>query len=100
MKELSVSRLSDAGESVLPRVQELLSPPGEVVVLVKPQFEVGKGAVGKGGVVRDPEQHRAVVSGLSQFATDLGYTVAGEIASPIVGAKGNREFLLYLKRHA
>src|ERR1700730_4250205 len=84
---------------VLPRVRELLSPPGDVVALVKPQFEVGKGAVGKGGVVRDPEQHREVVRGLSQFASEIGYTVAGEIPSPIVGAKGNREFLLYLMRH-
>src|SRR6202022_3054005 len=83
----------------LPKVRELLSPPGDVVALVKPQFEVGKGAVGKGGVVRDPEQHREVVRGLSQFASEIGYTVAGEIPSPIVGAKGNREFLLYLKRH-
>src|SRR6202171_3637911 len=84
---------------VLPKVRELLSPPGEVVALVKPQFEVGKGAVGKGGVVRDPEQHREVVRGLSQFASEIGYAVAAEIPSPIVGAKGNREFLLYLKRH-
>ena len=84
---------------VLPRIRELLSPPGDVVALIKPQFEVGKGSVGKGGVVRDPEQHRAVVSALSAFAGEIGYTVAGEIASPIVGAKGNREFLLYLKHH-
>jgi len=84
---------------VLPRVAELLSPPGEVVALVKPQFEVGKGAVGKGGVVRDPDQHRAVVNGLRQFAAEIGYTVAGEIPSPILGAKGNREFLLYFKHH-
>jgi len=84
---------------VLPRVRELLSAPGDVVALVKPQFEVGKGAVGKGGVVRDPEQHRAVVSELSLFADEIGYAVAGEMPSPIVGAKGNREFLLYLKRH-
>src|SRR6202171_5877330 len=84
---------------VLPRVRELLSPPGDIVARVKPQFEVGRGAVGKGGVVRDPEQHRQVVRGLSQFASEIGYTVAGEIPSPIVGAKGNREFLLYLKRH-
>ena len=84
---------------VLPRIRELLGPPGDVVALIKPQFEVGKGSVGKGGVVRDPEQHRAVVSALSAFAGEIGYTVAGEIASPIVGAKGNREFLLYLKRH-
>jgi 23S rRNA (cytidine1920-2'-O)/16S rRNA (cytidine1409-2'-O)-methyltransferase len=82
---------------VLPRVATLLSAPGEVVALAKPQFEVGKGAVGKGGVVRDPEQHRDVVSGLSRFAGEIGYAVAGTIPSPIVGAKGNREFLLYLK---
>src|SRR6202165_2993257 len=84
---------------VLPRVRELLSTPGDVVALVKPQFEVGKGAVGKGGGGRDPEQHREVVGGLSRFASEIGYTVAGETPSPIVGAKGNREFLLYLKRH-
>jgi 23S rRNA (cytidine1920-2'-O)/16S rRNA (cytidine1409-2'-O)-methyltransferase len=82
---------------VLPKVATLLSAPGDVVALAKPQFEVGKGAVGKGGVVRDPEQHRDVVSGLSRFAGEIGYAVAGTIPSPIVGAKGNREFLLYLK---
>jgi 23S rRNA (cytidine1920-2'-O)/16S rRNA (cytidine1409-2'-O)-methyltransferase len=84
---------------VLPRVRELLSPPGEVVALVKPQFEVGKGAVGKGGVVRDAEQHRRVLSELRQFAEESGYEVAAEIPSPILGAKGNREFLLYLRRN-
>jgi 23S rRNA (cytidine1920-2'-O)/16S rRNA (cytidine1409-2'-O)-methyltransferase len=84
---------------VLPRVRELLSPPGEVVALVKPQFEVGKGAVGKGGVVRDPDQHRRVLRELRQFADETGYTVAAEIASPILGAKGNREFLLHLRRN-
>jgi 23S rRNA (cytidine1920-2'-O)/16S rRNA (cytidine1409-2'-O)-methyltransferase len=82
---------------VLPRVQALLSPPGDVVALVKPQFEVGKGAVGKGGVVRDPEQHARVISELRQFAEENGYTVAGQIPSPVLGAKGNREFLLYLR---
>jgi 23S rRNA (cytidine1920-2'-O)/16S rRNA (cytidine1409-2'-O)-methyltransferase len=84
---------------VLPRVRDLLSPPGEVVALVKPQFEVGKGAVGKGGVVRDPEQHHRVVRELRQFAGESGYTVAGEVESPLLGAKGNREFLLYLRRN-
>jgi 23S rRNA (cytidine1920-2'-O)/16S rRNA (cytidine1409-2'-O)-methyltransferase len=84
---------------VLPRVHELLSPPGEVVALVKPQFEVGKGAVGKGGVVRDPEQHRRVLTELRQFAEQSGYEVAAEIPSPILGAKGNREFLLHLRRN-
>jgi 23S rRNA (cytidine1920-2'-O)/16S rRNA (cytidine1409-2'-O)-methyltransferase len=84
---------------VLPRVRDLLSLPGDVVALVKPQFEVGKGAVGKGGVVRDPEQHRQVLRELRKFAEDAGYEVAAELASPILGAKGNREFLLQLRRH-
>jgi 23S rRNA (cytidine1920-2'-O)/16S rRNA (cytidine1409-2'-O)-methyltransferase len=81
---------------VLPRVKELLSPPGEVIALVKPQFEVGKGAVGKGGVVRDPELQARVVSELSSFARSIGYGVTGEIVSPLLGAKGNREFILHL----
>jgi 23S rRNA (cytidine1920-2'-O)/16S rRNA (cytidine1409-2'-O)-methyltransferase len=84
---------------VLPRVQELLSPPGDVIALVKPQFEVGKGAVGKGGVVRDPDQHQQVLGELSRFATGIGYQVAGGVPSPILGAKGNREFLLWLTRN-
>ena len=83
---------------VLPRVRELLSPPGDVVALVKPQFEVGKGAVGKGGIVRDPDQHRQVLTDLRHFAEANEYTVAGEIPSPVLGAKGNREFFLYLRR--
>jgi len=84
---------------VLPAVLACAAPEFDCLALVKPQFEVGKGAVGKGGVVRDPDQHREVVRGLRQFASEIGYAVAGEIPSPIVGAKGNREFLLYLKRH-
>jgi 23S rRNA (cytidine1920-2'-O)/16S rRNA (cytidine1409-2'-O)-methyltransferase len=84
---------------VLPRVRDLLSPPGDVVALVKPQFEVGKGAVGKGGVVRDPAQHGQVLGELRQFAQESGYEIAAEIPSPILGAKGNREFFLYLRRN-
>src|SRR5216683_5759990 len=83
---------------VLPRVRELLSPPGDVVALVKPQFEVGKGVVGKGGVVRDPAQHGRVLGELRQFAQESGYEVDAEIPSPILGAKGNREFFLHLRR--
>lgn len=83
---------------VLPRVRELLSRPGDVVALVKPQFEVGKGAVGKGGIVRDPDQHRQVLTDLRHFAEANEYTVAGEIPSPVLGAKGNREFFLCLRR--
>ena len=81
---------------VLPRIRELLSPPGEVIALVKPQFEVGKGAVGKGGVVRDAGQHQMVLDQLTEFARDLRYQVKGQIPSPILGAKGNREFFIHL----
>jgi 23S rRNA (cytidine1920-2'-O)/16S rRNA (cytidine1409-2'-O)-methyltransferase len=84
---------------VLPRVRELLSPPGDVIALVKPQFEVGKGAVGKGGVVRDPAQHQLVLEQLTGFARELGYAVQGPIPSPLLGAKGNREFLIHLLPH-
>ena len=84
---------------VLPRVRDLLSPPGDVIALIKPQFEVGKGAVGKGGVVRDPMQHQQVLEAINDFARELGYLVAGQMPSPIQGAKGNREFFLYLRRN-
>ena len=82
---------------VLPAVRRLVANPADVVALVKPQFEVGRGAVGKGGIVRDPEQHRAVLFALADFARGSGYQVAGETGSPILGAKGNREFFLHLK---
>ena len=84
---------------VLPAVRELLSKPADIVALVKPQFEVGRGAVGKGGIVHDVEQHRSVLVGLAEFARQSGFEVAGETSSPILGAKGNREFFLYLKLH-
>lgn len=85
---------------VLPRVQQLLSPPGDVLALVKPQFEVGKGEVGKGGVVRDPQQHERVLQELRAFAGSLRYQVVREMPSPILGAKGNREFLMWFQPDA
>jgi 23S rRNA (cytidine1920-2'-O)/16S rRNA (cytidine1409-2'-O)-methyltransferase len=85
---------------VLPRVRDLLRPPREVLALVKPQFEVGKGAVGKGGIVRDAEQHAHVLSELSRFAQETGFTVIGQMPSPLLGAKGNREFFLHLTTNA
>jgi len=81
---------------VLPVVRGLLSPPGDVVALVKPQFEAGKRQVGKGGVVRDPAVHSQVLRELREFAATIGYGVLGEAPSPILGAKGNREFFLHL----
>jgi len=85
-------------EKVLPPTLQLLAPVAEVVALIKPQFEVGKGEVGKRGVVRDPEKHRAVVARIEELAATLGCTVLGVEESPILGPKGNREFLIHLQR--
>jgi 23S rRNA (cytidine1920-2'-O)/16S rRNA (cytidine1409-2'-O)-methyltransferase len=81
---------------VLPAALRLLDPPREIVALVKPQFEVGKGQVGKRGVVRDPAQHRAVLERLADAAAGLSLCVMGMTASPLLGPMGNREFLMYL----
>ena len=83
---------------VLPAVAPLLKEGGRVVVLVKPQFEVGKGEVGKGGVVRDPAQHARVVAEVNAAARLLGLRVVGVTDSPITGADGNREFLALYER--
>jgi len=83
-------------EKVLASVRTLCRPGATVLALVKPQFEVGKGEVGKGGVVRDPAKHAAVMERVKAFAVSLGMEVRGECDSPITGAKGNREFWLYL----
>jgi 23S rRNA (cytidine1920-2'-O)/16S rRNA (cytidine1409-2'-O)-methyltransferase len=72
-------------------------PGGDLVALIKPQFEVGKGQVGKGGVVRDPALHAAVVETLKAFFTEIGLRPCGAIPSPVLGPKGNREFLIHLK---
>jgi len=83
---------------VLPKVRELLEPGGEAVVLVKPQFEVGKGQIGKGGVVRDPNLRRSAVEAVSETARSLGLDPVEAIESPVPGAKkGNVEYLLHLK---
>lgn len=70
----------------------------ETVVLVKPQFEAGRGNIGKGGIVRDPEVHRKAIERVSAAITELGWHVAETIPSPITGAEGNIEFLLYARR--
>lgn len=85
-------------EKVLPNTLRLVKPRGTLVALVKPQFEVGRGEVGKGGVVRDPEKHLAVVETVCELAKSLQLEVLGVTESPILGPKGNREFLLYLKK--
>lgn len=82
---------------VLPVVGGLMAPPGEILALVKPQFEVGKGRVGKGGVVRDPASQDAAVAAIAAAAAGLGMRVRGSVESPIRGPKGNREFFLYMQ---
>jgi 23S rRNA (cytidine1920-2'-O)/16S rRNA (cytidine1409-2'-O)-methyltransferase len=86
-------------EKVLPSVFGVLASRGQTVALVKPQFEVGRGAVGKGGVVRDPAQHRAVVARLARYSILRGWHVLGVTPSPLRGPKGNREFFLHLSTH-
>ena len=78
---------------ILPALARLLKPGGRAVVLVKPQFEVGRGEVGKGGVVRDPEKQARVVGEVNAAARALGFVVRGVTESPVTGADGNREFL-------
>ncbi len=81
---------------VLPQILQFLRPDGLIMALVKPQFEVGKGQVGKGGVVRDPQLQQQVVAEIQKFAQGLGLAAEGVIPSPILGPKGNQEYLLYL----
>ncbi|MGA3033458.1 MAG: TlyA family RNA methyltransferase [Terracidiphilus sp.] len=70
----------------------------EAVILVKPQFEAGREHVGKGGIVRDPHAHELAISKVSDSVRSLDWQVVGTIPSPITGAEGNREFLLYARR--
>lgn len=83
---------------VLPKLAELLAPPGEVVALVKPQFEAGPAEVGKGGIVRDPAVHLRVLQAVAEAAGGSGFGVFGVLPSPIPGADGNREFFLWLRQ--
>jgi 23S rRNA (cytidine1920-2'-O)/16S rRNA (cytidine1409-2'-O)-methyltransferase len=87
--------------TVLPAALALVRPRALLVALIKPQFEAGRGAVGKGGVVRDPEIHRAVcAAAVAWVAARPGWIVVGVVESPITGPAGNREFLLYARRGA
>jgi 23S rRNA (cytidine1920-2'-O)/16S rRNA (cytidine1409-2'-O)-methyltransferase len=82
---------------VLPKILELLRPGGAILALVKPQFEVGKGKVGKGGVVRDPALQREAVEKVAGAARNLGLTVGPAFPSPLKGPKGNQEYFLHMQ---
>jgi len=79
---------------ILPAILPLLQPHGQMVILIKPQFEVGKGLVGKGGIVRDPQLHQEVCERVTRVMQQFGFETS-IVESPILGAEGNREFLLY-----
>jgi 23S rRNA (cytidine1920-2'-O)/16S rRNA (cytidine1409-2'-O)-methyltransferase len=78
---------------VLPAIVPLLKTTAQLITLIKPQFEVGRGEVGKGGIVRDPQKHARVIEEVNAAAQQLGLEVRGVIESPIQGADGNVEFL-------
>lgn len=79
---------------ILPAAVRLLQPGGRMVILIKPQFEVGKGQVGKGGIVRDPALHQVACQRVESAVRELGFETS-IMDSPILGAEGNKEFLLY-----
>ena len=84
--------------TVLPAALALAKPRAQLVALVKPQFEAGPGAVGKGGVVRDAQIHLAVCDAAVSWIATQGWEVVGLTESPITGPAGNKEFLLYARR--
>ncbi len=85
-------------KKIMPAIFPLLETTGKAIVLIKPQFEVGRGEIGKGGIVREAEKHRRVVREINEFAEKIFLKLVGVIESPITGAEGNKEFLaLYAK---
>jgi 23S rRNA (cytidine1920-2'-O)/16S rRNA (cytidine1409-2'-O)-methyltransferase len=80
---------------ILPALVTLLASPADLIVLVKPQFEVGKGLVGKGGIVRDPAQHQEAIAKVSRKLLELGFSHLASMESPLLGAEGNHEFFLH-----
>lgn len=83
---------------ILPGIYKSLREGAQAVILVKPQFEAGRGRVGKNGVVRDKDTHRQVVEDTARFALDTGFSIRQIDYSPITGPKGNIEFLLLLEK--
>ena len=85
---------------IIPRFFSLLTEHGEAVCLIKPQFEVGRAMLGKGGIVKDPATHRFAIERVLQAGKDFGLTPVGLIPSPILGGDGNREFLVRFQKGA
>lgn len=83
---------------VIPKVAEFLAPHGEIVALIKPQFEAGKKDVGKGGVVKDEKKRLEVVEKIARESGTMGFDVLGTVQSPVKGPKGNVEYFIYLRK--
>jgi 23S rRNA (cytidine1920-2'-O)/16S rRNA (cytidine1409-2'-O)-methyltransferase len=83
---------------VIPSLVPLLHPSGDIVVLVKPQFEVGAERLGKGGIVRDEDARLAAVARVADAARRAGLCECGRMVSPILGMAGNQEYLLWLRK--
>ena len=81
---------------VLPTLRPFAKPNTKIICLIKPQFEVGKGQVEKGGLVTNPKKHQQVIEKIKSAAENLGYRVEGILDSPILGAEGNKEFFIAL----
>ena len=84
---------------VVPVIVKFLKPDASILALIKPQFEVGKNQVGKGGVVREPKLHQQVIKDLSDFLGTIKLTPQSVYPSPLLGPKGNREFFIFLKQN-
>jgi 23S rRNA (cytidine1920-2'-O)/16S rRNA (cytidine1409-2'-O)-methyltransferase len=86
-------------EKVLPKCREFLSDDGEILALIKPQFEVGREMVEKGGVIKDESKRMYAIEKIRTFASSLGFESVGVFESPVHGHKGNVEYFIYLRRH-
>lgn len=83
---------------VLPKIASFLKENGEIIALVKPQFEAKKEDVEKGGLVKDPKKHTEMIEKIKAYSKEIGFTSIEAMESPILGRKGNKEFFLYLKK--
>jgi 23S rRNA (cytidine1920-2'-O)/16S rRNA (cytidine1409-2'-O)-methyltransferase len=84
---------------IIPPAIHLLKPKGDLIALVKPQFEVGKEEVENKGIIKDPQKHLRVLIGLNSFMKKQGWPITNIATSPIIGQKGNREFLIHCLRN-
>lgn len=83
-------------EKIIPKTKEILADTGEIIALIKPQFEADRNDVGKGGIIKDEAVHNKCVEKIKDFSHNIGLEINGVIDSPILGAKGNKEFLIHL----